>query len=63
MCGEGSSFPGLAPPKNTDDSESVVGIQPDDSGVLIGYQVDGFTHMWSAEWFVTHLTCLPLTHR
>ena len=32
----------------------MAGIQPDDSGVVIGYQVDEFTHTWSAEWFVAH---------
>ena len=35
-------------------SESVVGIRPGDSGVLIGYQVDELTHTWSAEQFVAH---------
>ena len=33
------------------DSEIVVGIKPDDSGVLIEYQVDEFTYIWS----VAHL--------
>ena len=33
-------------------SESAMGIKPDDSGVVIGYQVDKFTHTWSAEQFV-----------
>ena len=32
-------------------SESVMGVKPGDSGVVIGYQVDEFTHTWSAEWF------------
>ena len=35
-------------------SESVVGIKPGDSGVVIGYQVDEFTCTWSAEQFVAH---------
>ena len=52
--GEGSSFPGLVPPDNTVNSESVVGIQPGDSGVVIGYQVDVFTYTWSAGWFFAH---------
>ena len=30
-----------------------MGIKPVDSSVVIGYQVDEFTHTWSAEWFVT----------
>ena len=41
------------------DSESVVGIKPGDSGVVIGYQVDEFTHTWSVEWFVTHSHIYP----
>ena len=40
-------------------SESVVGIKPGDSGVVIGYQVDGFTHTWSARWFVAHSHIYP----
>ena len=40
---EGSSFPGLVPSDDTVDTESVVGIKPGDSGVVIGYQVDEFT--------------------
>ena len=31
------------------DSESLVGINPGDSGVVIGYQVDDFTHTWLEE--------------
>ena len=34
------------------DSESVMGIKPGDSGVVIGYQVDEFTCTWSMEQFV-----------
>ena len=33
-------------------SEYVMDIKPGDSGVVIGYQVDEFTHTWSAEQFV-----------
>ena len=50
--GEGSSFPGLVPSNDKVNSESVVGIKPGDSGVVMGYQVDEFTCPWSAEWFV-----------
>ena len=32
-------------------SESVVGINPGDSGVVIGDHIDVFTHTWSAKWF------------
>ena len=34
---EGSSFPGCSPLDDKVDSESVVGIKPGDSGVVIGY--------------------------
>ena len=29
-------------------------VKPGDSGVVIEYQVDEFTHTWSAEQFVAH---------
>ena len=57
--GEGSSFPGLVPSGNTVDSESVMGIKPGDSGVVIGYQVDEFTCTWSAEQFVACFHIYP----
>ena len=41
------------------DSESVVSIQPGDSGVVIWYQVDEVTHTWSAEWFVAYYHMYP----
>ena len=40
-------------------SESAMGIKAGDSGVVIGYQVDEFTHTWSAEWFVVHSHIYP----
>ena len=52
--GKGSSFPGLVPSDDMVNSESVMGIKPGDSGVVIGYQVDEFTCTWSAEQFVAH---------
>ena len=52
--GEGSSFLGFVPFDDMVDSESVVGIKPGDSIVVIVYQVDEFTHAWSAEQFVAH---------
>ena len=53
LCdGEGSSFPGLVPSDDVVDSDSVMDIKPGDSSVVIGYQVDEFTHTWSAECFV-----------
>ena len=50
--GEGSSFPGLVPSDDAVNSESVMGIKPGDSGMVIWYQVDEFSCTWSAEWFV-----------
>ena len=50
--GRGSSFPGLVPSDDAVDPDSVMGIKPVDSGVVIGYyQVDEFTHTWSAKQF------------
>ena len=59
MWWEGSSFPGLVPSDDAANSESVMGIKPGDSGVVIGYQVDEFTHTWSAEQFVAHSHIYP----
>ena len=36
-----------------------MGIKPCDSGVVIAYQVDEFTHNWSAEQFVAHSYIYP----
>ena len=41
------------------DPDSVMAIKPGDSSVVIGYQVDEFTHTWSAEWFVAHSHIYP----
>ena len=57
--GEGSSFPGLVPSNDTVNSESAMGIKLGDSGMVIGYQVDEFTHTWSAEQFVAHSHIYP----
>ena len=60
LCdGEGSSFPGLVSSDDAVYSDSVMGIKPGDSGVVIGYQVDEFTHTWSAEQFVAHSHIYP----
>ena len=60
LCdGEGSSFPGLVPSDNAVNSDSVMGIKPGDSSVVIGYQVDEFTCTWSAEQFVAHSQIYP----
>ena len=52
--GERSSVPGLVPSDDTVDSESMVDIKPGDSGVVIGYQVDEFNHVWSVAQVVAH---------
>ena len=57
--GEGFSVPGLVPSNEKVNSESVVDIKTGDSGVVIGYQVDEFTHTWSVEQFVTHSHIYP----
>ena len=57
--GEGSSFSGLVPSDVMVDSESVMGIKPGYSSVVIGYQVDELTCTWSAEWFVAHSHIYP----
>ena len=50
--GEVSSFPHLVPSDDAVDSDTVMGVKPTDSSVVIGYQVDEFTRTWSAERFV-----------
>ena len=57
--GEGFSFPGLVLFDDTVISESVMGIKPGDSSVVIRYQVDELTHTWSAEQFVAHSHIYP----
>ena len=57
--GEGSSVPGLVPSNDMVKSESVVSVKSDDSGVVIGYQVDEFTRTWSAGQFVAHSHIYP----
>ena len=51
------SFPGVVPSNDTIDSESVMGIKPGDSGVVIGYQVDEFTH-----YLVCRVICCLFPH-
>ena len=57
---EGSSFPGLVPSDDTVNSESVVGIKHGDSDVVIGYQVDEFTHTWFVGQFLAHSHIYPV---
>ena len=44
--GEGCPFSVPVPPSDTVNSESVVGMTPGDSSVVIGYQVNEFTPTW-----------------
>ena len=48
-------LPGLVPPSDMINPESVVEVKHGDSGVIIGYQIDEFTPTCSAEYFVAHL--------
>ena len=57
-----SPVPGLVLSDDTVDSESVVDIKPGHSGVVIGYQVDEFPHIWSVEWFVAPFPHLFWVH-
>ena len=50
--GESFSLPGSVPPNDMVNSESVVAIWLDDSGVVIKYQLDEFTYAWMAEHLV-----------
>ena len=59
MVGEGSSVPDLVPSDDAVNSESVVGIKPGDSGVMIECVADGFIHTWSVEQFVAHSHTYP----
>ena len=40
-------------------SESAVDIKPGDSGEVIGYQADEFTHTWSRRAVVAHSHIYP----
>ena len=46
---EESSFPGSAPPSDIVNSKCVLGVKSIDSSVMIKYEVDKFTHIWSVE--------------
>ena len=56
---EESSFPGLVLSNDAVDSESVVGMKPGDSGMVIGYQIVESTHTWLAECFVAQSHIYP----
>ena len=57
--GEGCPFLGVFPSNDMVKSESAMGIKAGNFGVVIGYQVDEFTHTWSAEQFVAHCHIYP----
>ena len=57
--GEGSLFPGFVPPNGMVNSGSVVGVKHGDFGVMIGYQVDVFTHTWLVESCFAHSHIYP----
>ena len=57
--GEGSSFPGLVSSDDAVDSDSIMGVNPGDSSVVIGYQGDEFTHTWYTERLVAHSHIYP----
>ena len=44
LHGGKSTFPGLIPPDGMVNSKCEVGIKPGNSNVMIGYQIDEFTH-------------------
>ena len=56
---ERSSFPGLVPSYDTVNSKSVVRTKPGDYSVVIGYQVDEFSHTCLVENFVIHSHIYP----
>ena len=55
----GVFFPCCVLPNDTVNLESMVGVTPDDSFVVIGYQVHEYTHIWSAECFVAQSHIYP----
>ena len=52
-------FQVCAVPDNMVDYKSVVGIEPGDSGEVVGYQVYEFTCTWSAECFIVQSHIYP----
>ena len=59
---EGSSLPGFVPTSGMFDLESAEGIKFGDSSVVIGHQVDEFTHTLSAV-FCCQIIHLPWVHK
>ena len=59
LHGKKESIMSFGPPKNTADYESVVGIKPDDFGVVIWYQSEEFTCTYLAECFVAQAHIYP----
>ena len=56
---EGYSFLDLVPPDDAVNCESVVEVQASGSGVVIGYQIDEFAHIWFTEQFVAYSHIYP----
>ena len=53
LHGREGSFPGYVPPNDmVGTPKYAVGVKPNNSGVMIGYQVDKFTHTWSVQYFI-----------
>ena len=59
LHGGEASFQFSAPPDNTVNPKSMVGINSCDSVVVIGYQVDEFTHTWLAECIIAQSHIYP----
>ena len=57
MVGRGPSFAGLVP--YADSGESVAGVNPCDSGAVIGYQADNFTCTWQMKHYVVQSEIYP----
>ena len=58
------SFPGSAPSCDIVNYKPLLGVKPGDSGVMIGYQVNEFTHNWcfTAQWNIYPLSQARCQH-
>ena len=59
--GEGSSSPGLVQPDGIVNSKLLVDVKPGNSSVVIGYQVDNYSHL-VARMYCCLMTNLPWVH-
>ena len=55
----GPSFPGSVSPDETVNSKSAMGFKPDDLDLVTGYQVNEFTHTWSADCIIVQSQIYP----